>query len=488
MSQLPPAIAIRLEDKNSFNVAMTVIEELCAENSGLRGENAGLRAGKAKLAAENKRLQAELAQLETKRGHPAKTSKNSSLPPSQETKPNGGAKGEPGTQKPQPRRAHPGAHRLLCDTPIAVKDMRTEIGPHCAADVSGVEQSEGETSDHVEIPLAPAVTTRVVLRHGICPCCCKAFKAVPPPGMEPGSPFGANLRATVLHLRHCHAVSYERTAALLDVQFGVKLSQGALASMLKAAGPAFAAQAVPIRQRLLAGTVIGSDETRFRVGKDNWWLWVFQNPDSCYFIMAPGRGKDVVEQFLDGVRPPAWVSDRLGSQAGWAEKHQACLAHLLRDAQYAIDSGDTVLAGRVIALLCRAIRVWRHRDRLMLKYGPGVLEAFFWRHFLALQEMITPRISENAVAEKFRRSLVKWRHNLFVFLTEPDVPPTNNSSEQAVRWSAVFRKVTNCFRSVWGANLHADVRSVVETARRRGIGALEAILLTLRGQPLPIPA
>ena len=196
----------------------------------------------------------------------------------------------------------------------------------------------------------------------------------------------------------------------------------------------------------------------------------------------------MIPQFLDGVRPPAWVSDRLGSQAGWAEKHQACLAHLLRDAQYAIDSGDTVLAGRVIALLCRAIRVWRHRDRLMLKYGPGVLEAFFWRHFLALQEMITPRISENAVAEKFRRSLVKWRHNLFVFLTGPDVPPTNNSSEQAVRGSAVFRKVTNCFRSVWGANLHADVRSAVETARRRGIGALEAILLTLRGQPLPIPA
>jgi hypothetical protein len=146
------------------------------------------------------------------------------------------------------------------------------------------------------------------------------------------------------------------------------------------------------------------------------------------------------------------------------------------------------LAGRVIPLLCRAIRVWRHRDRLVLKYGPGALAAFFWRHFLALQAMITPPIGENAVAEKFRRSLVKWQHNLFVFLTEPDVPPTNNASEQAVRWSAVFRKVTNCFRSVWGANLHADVRSVVETARRRGIGALEAILLTLKAQPLPIPA
>ena len=94
----------------------------------------------------------------------------------------------------------------------------------------------------------------------------------------------------------------------------------------------------------------------------------------------------------------------------------------------------------------------------------------------------------NVAAEKFRRSLVRWQDRLFVFLIEPEASPTNNGSEQALRWSAVFRKVTNCFRSVWGAKLHADVRSVIETARRRGIGALEAILLTLRGQPLPVPA
>jgi transposase len=366
--------------------------------------------------------------------------------------------------------------------------MRTATCPHCAADVSGVEQGEAETYDHVEIPLSPAVVTRVVLRRGACPCCRGTFKAAPPPGMDPGSPYGPNLRATVVHLRHCHAVSYERLSVVLDVQFGVKLSEGALASMLKAAVRPFAEQVKPIRQRLLAGTVIGSDETGFRVGKDNWWLWVFQNADSCYFDITETRGKVEVERFLGDVRPKVWVSDRLGSQTGWGDKHQACLAHLLRDAQYAVDSGDTVLAGLVMPLLCRAIRVWRHRERLMARYGDGVLEAFFWRFFLGLSDLIGKPIAANKVAEKFRRSLVKWQDNLFVFLTEPDVPPTNNSSEQALRWSAIFRKVTNCFRSAWGAKLHADVRSVVETARRRGIGALEAILLTLGGKPLPIPA
>jgi hypothetical protein len=43
--------------------------------------------------------------------------------------------------------------------------------------------------------------------------------------------------------------------------------------------------------------------------------------------------------------------------------------------------------------------------------------------------------------------------------------------------------VRNCFRSQWGANLYADIRSTIETARRRAIGALEAIRLTLNGYP-----
>jgi len=49
-----------------------------------------------------------------------------------------------------------------------------------------------------------------------------------------------------------------------------------------------------------------------------------------------------------------------------------------------------------------------------------------------------------------------------------------------------FRKITNGFRSEWGARLYADIRSVIETARRRACGALDAIRITLAGQPLPL--
>ena len=93
---------------------------------------------------------------------------------------------------------------------------------------------------------------------------------------------------------------------------------------------------------------------------------------------------------------------------------------------------------------------------------------------------------DTKAGQKLQRIIKRFRQNLFVFVTNRDIPPTNNGSEQALRPCVVFRKVTNCFRSQWGAQLYANVRSVVETARRRSIGALQAIRLTLDGVPLPL--
>ena len=77
------------------------------------------------------------------------------------------------------------------------------------------------------------------------------------------------------------------------------------------------------------------------------------------------------------------------------------------------------------------------------------------------------------------------RRHFFVFPEDRAIPATNNGSEQALRPCVVFRKVTNCFRPEWAAKLYADIRSVIETARRNAVGAFQAIRLTLLPQPLP---
>lgn len=108
---------------------------------------------------------------------------------------------------------------------------------------------------------------------------------------------------------------------------------------------------------------------------------------------------------------------------------------------------------------------------------PHVLEA-------RLDELMA-RTPTHAAGVKLQRIVKKIRRHLFIFVTNRDIPATNNGSERALRPCAVFRKITNGFRTEWGAKLYADIRSVVETARRRSIGALEAIRLTLAGMPLP---
>ena len=60
-------------------------------------------------------------------------------------------------------------------------------------------------------------------------------------------------------------------------------------------------------------------------------------------------------------------------------------------------------------------------------------------------------------------------------------------SERELRPTATCRKVTGEFRSTWGADLHAGVRSVIGTAARRGIDAYQAIRTTLQGQSVIAP-
>jgi transposase len=425
-------------------------------------------------------LAKSVEELKARLNLPPKTPDNSSKPPSQ------GQKADSERQAKAKSKVHRGAHRPLHPNPTRRRDVLADRCAHCHADVSGVAQAALHSYDRIEIPEIVPDVTRVVLHGGVCPCCAAKFKAAPPQGLEPGSPFGPNLRAFVLYLRFGQAIPFERLCRLLGDLFGLQISEGALANMMEDAAPAFQAQTNRIREQLLSGAAIASDETSVRVGKKTFWTWVFHHADSACFVIRPSRGKAVVAEFLGDVRPDFWISDRLGAQMGWASKgHQACLSHILRDIQYAIDAGDCAFAPGIKTLLKRAVAISRRRDRLKdttLALYAAQLEARLDR-LLQISPACEP-------GEKLVRMIKKFRQLLFVFITNRDVPPTNNGSEQALRPCVIFRKVTNCFRSQWGASLYADVRSVFETARRRGVPILQSIRLTLDGQTLdrlPLP-
>lgn len=257
--------------------------------------------------------------------------------------------------------------------------------------------------------------------------------------------------------------------------YGVKISEGAIANLLLRVHQQLAAPVEQILERLRSARLMCSDETSARVDGKTQWEWVFQNEQVCLHIIRPSRGKQVIEEVMGEHRPQIWVSDLFSAQkANPASQWQVCLAHQLRDCQYVIDAGDDLFAPRMKRLLLKAIALQRRRHRL----APSTVERYKSRLRGALREILNLEPTHQDGQRLVKRYRAIWPH-LLLFLDDEMVPPTNNSSEQALRWSVVFRKVTHGFRSDWGAELFAQMRSLIDTAKRQGISALDAILRAL---------
>ena len=144
----------------------------------------------------------------------------------------------------------------------------------------------------------------------------RRFEGGRPAGLEPGSPFGPNLRAFVLYLHFGQAMPFERLARLMWDLFELGDQRGGAGQPAAAQRAGLAAQASLIKQRLLYDAVLASDETSVRVGKKTFWTWVFHRTDSACLVM-PSRGKAAVGEFLGDVRHGIWISDRLSARMSW---------------------------------------------------------------------------------------------------------------------------------------------------------------------------
>ena len=411
----------------------------------------GLTARVEELLAQNKALLARIAELEAEHGKPPKTPDNSSLPPSRSQKGNVAE----ATRVKKARKGHPGAARALAENPDATRDIYAECCA-CGAALAEAGQELARAWDHVDLPPIKPITTRINLFRATCPCCKARVTAQPPADMPEGSPFGPGIKAAVAYLHGCQMVGFKRLTELCEGLFGLTLSQGAISNMLLRAGKPFGAAAQQIAATVRSSEVIASDETSARVKGKTHWQWTFGCTTAVYHVIAPTRGKCVPTDFLAGARPKVWLSDRLPAQCTHADAHQFCLAHLIRDAQYAIDHGDTIFAPQFKAFLKDACAVGRRRPDL----ADSTITTHRRRLDRELDRLLDLKPTDVEGSHLRATIAVTASDKLLVFLTRRDVAATNNESERALRPSVIFRKVTNGFRSEWGAKVYADLCSI----------------------------
>ena len=352
-----------------------------------------------------------------------KTSENSSVPPSQVRKPQVLPKGG----KAGAKVGHVGSSRRRTE-PDEIIECRVAACGQCGWDLSSLPQHLAGQHQVTDLPVQ-SVIVREVRRYGrYCPACHSYQRAEAPAGFETGRVLGPNLERLILYLHQAHPLSYGRVQRILQEVYGLRLQVGSLVNSVQRAATRLKTAADDILRQLKTSAVIGSDETGARVAGATHWQWVFQNQQWAYYRIVPSRSAQVIKQVMGEAVPQVWISDVLSSQMCHpAQAYQICLAHQVRDLQYALDTSGCDWARQMQTLF--------YQTMAFVKQRPTLAAQTCERHRHDLEDQLAALLETYPTppdSQRLWRRYHKHRAALLLCLTRADVPATNNASEQAL--------------------------------------------------------
>jgi transposase len=436
------------------------------------------------------------AELEAQLAAARKHSGNSSKPPSSDiVKPpkdrgkNKQRKRRRGGQPGHPRHERP---------PFPPEQVTTthDYTLGCCPDCGGPLKDADEAPRIVQQVEIKEVPIKIEEHRGHAHWCAKCqqvhYAPLPKPVVQAGLT-GPNLTALVGFLKGvCHA-SFSTIRKFLRDVVKVTISRGQLAKLVQKVSASLEATYEELLAALPDHGILNVDETGHRDEGKRLWTWCFRAPLFTLFRIDPSRGSDVLVEVLgeqfNGLLGCDYFSAYRKYMKDFDVRVQFCLAHLIRDVKFLVE----------------------HPHKANKRYGELLLE-----HLRKLFAVIHRRDSYASEAS-FRRTLAAVRNDLvydafihlpntreagnladrfalhmdsyFRFITEPDLEPTNNAAEQAIRFVAIHRRLTQGTRGSAGQKWCQRIWTVVVTCAQQGRSVFQylqsAIDAFFQGTPSP---
>ena len=304
---------------------------------------------------------------------------------------------------------------------------------------------------------------------------------------------GPRLTAWIAWLKTACHLSYTGIQRLLSDCAGLKLSRGYLAKIVQKVSDCLASPYQEMLDRVAMQSQVNVDETGHKENGDRYWTWCFRTPEYTAFKISPSRSSKVLVEVLgpdfQGVLSCDYFSAYRKYIKEFDKKAQFCLAHFVRDVKFLADhphQANRRHGQRLLASLRKLFHVIHRRKEF-------ASEATFRRRLTAIRnQLVYDAIMESPgtrEADNLADRFASHYESFFTFITNPDIEPTNNAAERAIRPIAIHRRVTQGTRSARGRTCWERLWSVIATCERQGRSAFhyltEAVSKAYAGVPVP---
>lgn len=305
--------------------------------------------------------------------------------------------------------------------------------------------------------------------------------------------YGNAVKAQAVYLSQYQLIPYQRVQEQFQDQLGLPISAGSVFTFNQQAYAALAQFEQKLIAKLLDSRVLHSDETGINIDGKTHWLHCISSPRWTLYYAHAKRGLEAMQAI--NVLPRftgILVHDHWKSYFQLACLHALCNAHHLRELAYAHEQEHQAWAKRMIELLQAMVHA--------VNAHPGPLPepriADFIAQYRALLKDAEPECpppeppqapgrrgrQKRSKSRNLLERLIDYETETLRFLTNPDVPFTNNQGENDIRMTKLHQKISGCFRSQEGADIFCRVRSYLSTCRKNNVSATQALTLLFDGK------
>ena len=457
-----------------------------------------------RLEKRLEKLEAKLSKLESQLAKAKKNSSNSSKPPSSDivnpkssSSSDGQSSGAKTTDKKRTRGGQPG-HTRHERPPFRPDEIdNTWIYFYEACPCCGGKLVETDAPDKVlqQVDLASLPITVEEHRRLTQQCsqCGKQHCIRWPDDLKKAGLVGPRLTALVGYCKSACHMSFSSIRKFLRDVVKVTISRGQLRKVVAKVADSILDPYEQLLAMLPGQERLNVDETGHKENGKRLWTWCFRAALFTVYKISPSRGSQVLVEVLgeefNGVLGCDYFSAYRKYMKDFNVVVQFCLAHFIRDVKFLAthpNKQNREHGERLLEHLRKLFKTLHRRDEYATEAG--------FRNALTRirNDMVHDAIMESPgtrEADNLGDRFVEHFESYFTFITTPGVEPTNNLAEQAIRFVAIHRRMTQGTRSENGRSWCERIWTVITTCEQQSRSVFDyltdAVAAHFSGNPFP---